>query len=238
MGFAKWILIVLFGLLLSLCLMASLRNKEPLFSYSHCAIFCGKCGAVEHHRRFQAFGRTFEKTWIEETLLKREVFDSIHHSKAHGAFASLQKFDSSFDLAKGLHSTELGNYWSTDKSHTWIDGPPTASSQNWTNHIPTGFCLHNDPAFVHAFKRLNEMDPAWAAYQLDYLAYKLGAKVFPGSLIQFISNRNEQAIFLHLQQSDLGAELSRSVWQRDYQKFPLGAAEPGFRSNNSSKSLH
>jgi hypothetical protein len=185
---------------------------------------CPRCGSIERTRKIQVFQFKTTNTWYEETLLKKEVFGQVCHSKEHEAnSAIIEQFECSIDLTKGYQMSGWGNYWSIDKANIWAVGAPEPGCQDWTNRLPIGFCLHEDAEFVGAFKRLALTDPVWSKLQLGTIGSLLSRRKFPGSLVQFATNRNEEAIFKHLQTISLGRADFSSHWERDYRDYPLGS---------------
>jgi hypothetical protein len=206
-------------------------SRVPFFACSSQDIFCEQCGTIERTRKVQVLGFKFERTSYRETLLKRRAFAEIAHCKEHQARTVLETFSCFFSFTKGYSSSGFGNYWSQDKRSIWHIGPPTPTSQIWTNQSPAGFCLHEDPAFVGAFERLVKCDPVWSSHQLDGISGVISRKTFPGSLVQFKTNRNVEVIFDHLQKIDLSLADGGDYWTRNETKYPRGGTNepPPFR---------
>jgi hypothetical protein len=218
----KTLLSVLVLLIILPAALSLVFSHGLLFSYSRRNVFCRECGAVEHQRKIQLLGLKSERTFFEETLLKRRALAGIIHSKEHRAHALLDGFSCSFSFADGYKSSGIGNYWSPDKQDYWSIGAPTPTAQIWKNESPAGFCLHEDPAFVEAFERLVKCDPAWSRHQLGAIVNALERKTFPGTLVQFKTNRNVEPIFDHLEKIDLYAANGGRYWGRDEGKYPRG----------------
>jgi hypothetical protein len=220
------VLLILGGPALSLVFSHGL-----LFAWSSQDIFCRKCGAIERTRRVQVLAFKYEKTSYKETLLKKRAFSEVAHCKEHQARTVLENFTCSFNFREGYKSSGFGNYWSPDQRGIWDIGPPTPTSQMWTNESPAGFCLHEDPVFVAAFERLAKCDPAWGRHQLDAITGVISRKTFPGSLVQFKRNRTVEAIFNHLEKIDLAVADGGEYWTRNETKYPRGGTNdpPPFR---------
>jgi hypothetical protein len=211
------VLLILGGPALSLVF-----SRGLVFAWSSQDVFCRKCGAIERTRRAQVLAFKYEKTSYRETLLKKRAFAEVAHCKEHHARNTLEKFTCSFNFKEGFKSSGFGNYWSPDGLDVWSIGPPTPTTQMWTNQSPAGFCLHEDSVFVAAFARLVECDPVWSRHQLEAICGGISRKSFPGTLVQFKTNRTVEAIFNHLQRIDLDAADVGLDWERDEAKFPRG----------------
>jgi hypothetical protein len=198
------------------------RSRGLLFAYSQTTSFCQQCGSVERLRQLTLLTVSFKSRNCDETLLKRRAFSQTVHSREHRACVPIEESEWALSLTSGFRSVGFPNYWSLDKHQVWHDGPQLPGATAWRYCSPPGFCLHEDDAFAAAFERLANSDAAWSLVQLDAIGCLLARKTFPGSLLQFYTNKNSEAIFRHLQTVDLARTDYSKNWQRNFEDYPVG----------------